>query len=603
MKTKTYSILSALLISTFCQGAMAQTVSIVPKPVSAKYQSGYFKETNPDAIAAKTEKKLDKKLRSKLGGEGYKLSVTEKKIVIEAASDTGLFYGGETVRQLTTDKGVRCATITDYPRFSYRGIHTDVSRHFFSKEEIMKILDEMAYYKLNNFHFHLTDNGGWRIQIDGYPKLTELGSYRVMKDWDGWWKLDHRYFCTKDTPGAYGGYYTKDDIRQIVAYAQKRYINVIPEIEFPAHSDPVFVGYPELNCTKTQYDNGEFCPANEEVYKFAKTVLKEVMELFPSKVIHIGDDEAMKTAWAHCPACQKLMQEKGMKTTEDLQIYMMERLKKFLNDNGRVMGGWDELLKDPKMSSSVIVYSYRGEKGGITAANRGIKAVMTPGEILYFDWYQASPKEEEKAMYGYSPIKKMFIFDPQPITPERAAFNESLVEGKKVSADTVAYIRPEMKKFIIGVQGCAWAEYIPNEKHLEYMMFPRLLAIAEKGWSAEGGSTWEEFKTRLGDQLKGLQERGINAYDLHDAPEVTTEGKKIFIESENPSAVVRYTLDGSDPSSDSDLYKGPLTIKDNKVTVKAAAFVGDKRASYVKITNVVRGEIVKEYYPYICADR
>lgn len=493
-------------------------VSVVPRPAMAEFHKGYFKTQERDATASSAETNLDPSLRETLGREGYVLNVTKAGISIKAATDTGLFYGMQTVKQLTDSNGVRCAKITDYPRFEYRGIHLDVSRHFFSKEEIMKILDEMAYYKLNQFHLHLTDNGGWRLQIDSYPKLTELGSYRVMKDWDGWWKLDKRYFCTKD------------DIREIVWYAEERYINVIPEIEFPAHSDPVFVGYPELNCTDTQYGNGEFCPANEKVYDFAESVLAEVMELFPSKEIIIGGDEARKHAWHDCNACKALMEEEGMTSYDDLQCYMISRLQKF--------------LKNEDLSSSSIVYSYRGEKGGIRAANRGLRTVMTPGEILYFDWYQASPKEEKKAMYGYSPLKKMFIFDPQPISPERAAFNESLVEGKKVAPDTVECIRPENMGNVIGVQGCAWTEYIPTEKHLEYMMFPRLLAIAEKGWSPEEGASCDDFKNRIGQQLAGLRSRDIQAYDLHDAPEVMIVAGEVTMDSENPSATVRYTLDG-----------------------------------------------------------
>lgn len=573
-------------------------VSVVPRPATAEFHKGYFKTQGTGGHASCAETNLDPSLRETLGREGYVLNVTKAGISIKAATDTGIFYGMQTVKQLTDSNGVRCANITDYPRFGYRGIHLDVSRHFFSKEEILKILDEMAYYKLNQFHLHLTDNGGWRLQIDSYPKLTELGSYRVMKDWDGWWKLDKRYFCTKDTPGAYGGYYTKDDIREIVRYAEDRYINVIPEIEFPAHSDPVFVGYPELNCTDTQYGNGEFCPADEKVYDFAESVLSEVMELFPSKEIIIGGDEARKHAWHDCNACKALMEREGMTSYDDLQCYMISRLQKFLNGHGRIMGGWDEILKNEDLASSSVVYSYRGEKGGIRAANRGLRTVMTPGEILYFDWYQASPKEEQKAMYGYSPLKKMFVFDPQPISPGRAAFNESLIEGKRVSPDTVEYILPENMGNVIGVQGCAWTEYIPTESHLEYMMFPRLLSIAEKGWSPEEGSSWDDFKNRVGQQLAGLRSRGIQAYDLHDAPEVMIIAGEVTMDSENPSATVRYTLDGSDPSAASAAYAKPFRVKDDVSTIKAAAFNGKQKISYVKEVRFKQGEDVMEYYDF-----
>jgi hexosaminidase len=261
------------------------------------------------------------------------------------------------------------------------------------------------------------------------------------------------------------------------------------------------------------------------------------------------------------------------------------------------MGGWDEILKNEDLESSSIVYSYRGEKGGIKSANRGLPTVMTPGEILYFDWYQASPKEEKKAMYGYSPLKKMFIFDPQPISPERAAFNESLVEAKEVAPHTVEFIKPENMSNIIGVQGCAWTEYIPTEQHLEYMMFPRMLAIAEKGWSPEQGSSWDDFKNRIGQQLAGLKNRGIQAYDLHDAPEITITAGKVTMDCENPVATIRYTLDGSEPSSESATYSEPFSIENSVSTIKAAAFSGEKRVGYVKEIHVKPGEDVKEYYP------
>ena len=327
-----------------------------------------------------------------------------------------------------------------------------------------------------------------------------------------------------------------------------------------------------------------------------EAVLSEVMELFPSKVIHIGADEARKTCWAHCPACNALMKTKGMKDYDDLQCYMITRISHFLADNGRCMGGWDELLKNEDLESCTVVYSYRGEKGGIRAANRGLKTVMTPGEILYCDWYQASPEHEKKAMYGYSPIKKMYRFHPVPDTPEKAAQNESLVDAYKVAPDSVEYILPENGANVIGIQGCAWGEYIPSDEHLEYMMFPRLLAVAELAWSAPEAICWERFRAFLPSHIQRLRDAGLNVYDLHNAPEVTFTGGLVRMESENPLATVRFTLDGSEPTPDSPVFRKPFAIK-GRATVKAASFLNGAPASYVRETVLEEGTDVEDFYP------
>ena len=583
------------LLESHSESGIIGEPSIIPKPVSAEYSSDHLTGKNAEKAVKET---IKKSLLKDLGKEGYRLSVSKKGIRTEAATEAGLFYAKQTLKQLRDTEGYRCAEIKDYPRFSYRGIHVDVSRHFFAKEEIMKILDEMAYYKMNNFHLHLTDNGGWRIQIDKYPKLTELGAYRVMKDWDGWWKMPQRLFCTNDTPGAYGGFYTKDDIREIVRYAEDRHINVIPEIEFPAHSDAVFVGYPELSCEKEQYGSGEFCMSNPRVYQFAYDVLDEVMELFPSKVIHIGGDEARHKF--KCSDCLALMKKEGMQSYDELQRYMIAKLQKYLNDHGRDMGGWDEIVNNEDLSEGTVSYTYRGQKNGIRSANRGVKTVFTPGEILYFDWYTAMPSKEPKAMWGYSPLKKMHSFDPLPVSKERAAANEMLVDNRFVDKDSVKFISPENAEYVIGVQGCAWSEYISSDEHLEYMMFPRLLAISELGWTEEGQSEWSDFKERVNEQIPGLRARGIRAYDLHDAPRITTIAPNtkesiVTIESERTDVEIRYTLDGSEPLSTSSSYQGPFSVK-NAATIKAAAFKNGNKVSYTKEFKVTLGQDQPDYY-------
>lgn len=586
--TETSILLAGALLLGGCSSP--EPPEIIPEPSSVKVLRGHC------PVGTVPEETLDPALAGRIGEEGYILKVSGKSISIKAATGAGAFYARKTLDQLRDSDGFRCAIIQDRPRFAYRGFHLDVSRHFLDKAEIEKLIDAAAAYKFNQFHFHLTDNGGWRLQIDSYPLLTEKGAYRVMKDWDGWWKMDRRLFCDKDTPGAYGGYYTKEDIREIVAYAAARHINVIPEIEFPAHSDAVFVGYPELSCEKKPYGCGEFCPAEPRVYEFAEAVLGEVMDLFPSKVIHIGADEARKHSWEKCPACKALMEKEGMTSTEELQTYMVSRIAEILRKGGRTMAGWDELLKNNNLAPETVVYSYRGEKGGIRAANRGLKAVMTPGEILYCDWYQASPEYEDKAMYGYSPIKKMYRFFPVPDTPEKAAANESLIEAKKVSPDSVEFIRPEMGVNVIGVQGCTWAEYIPTDGHREYMMFPRLLAVAEIAWTDEGNISWDNFRTKIPAHLERLRAMGINAYDLHNAPEVTYTGGLVRMESENPLAEVRYTLDGGEPAPDSPVFEKPFPVT-GAVTVRAASFLDGERVSYIRSTEIVEGTDVEDYYP------
>ena len=375
-----------------CCSHEAIRVNLIPRPAEMEVLSGYFQPGNT-TVDDFTTVVVDNSRMDALGREGYELTVDRSSVRLTAATQTGIFYGKRTLEQLMTDKGIPCVRVSDRPRFAYRGMHMDVSRHFFPKSQVLKMLDEMARYKLNVFHFHLTDNGGWRIRIDKYPRLTAEGAFRTQRDWYAWWDRNDRRYLPEGTPGAYGGYFTKEDIREIVTYAAERHITVIPEIEFPAHSDAVFIGYPELCCTGKPYTTGEFCVGNEQVYTFMEDVLTEVMELFPSKYIHIGGDEARKVAWATCPKCQALIERERLDGIQGLQPYMIARIQDFLASKGRVMVGWDEILHN-ELHSETLVMSYRGQKGAIEAANRGNYAVMTPGEVLYFDWYQADPSTQ-----------------------------------------------------------------------------------------------------------------------------------------------------------------------------------------------------------------
>lgn len=574
---------------------------LLPMPLEAEFGNGYFRPEGNGSCFESADVRISESFAEELGAEGYIIRVGRKKIKIRAASETGVFYARQTLSQIAGKDGIRICRIKDWPRFPYRGIHLDVSRNFFPKEQVFKILDEMARYKLNNFHFHLTDNGGWRIQIDKYPLLTELGSHRTDGDWFRWYCVS-RKFCTADTPGAVGGFYTKDDIREIVAYASRLHINVIPEIDMPAHSDPVFAGYPHLNCTNATSGNGEFCPAKEETYVFIENVLDEILELFPSEVIHIGGDEARKKEWEKCPQCSALMEKEGIPDYDRLQVHFIRKIGEYLREKGRIMAGWDEILKDPGLPEDAVVYGYRGEKYAIEAANRGFRTVMVPGEVLYMDWWQSDIYREPYAMGGYSPLYKVYMFNPLPSDKEEVAANEIMISSSRADADSVGFIRQENLENVIGVQGCLWTEFIGTADHLEYMMFPRFLAVAEKGWSSEDSRDWENFKTRLSAQRDSLVARGINAYDLHDAPIITAEAvspteSEMTMICEQVGAEIRYCI-GEDGVVDrnSELYTGPVRICSD-VTVKAGVFADGKLISYIRGCKITAGKDTDAEYP------
>ena len=591
-----------LMALSGCCSHEAIRVNLIPRPAEMEVLSGYFQPGNT-TVDDFTTVVVDNSRMDALGREGYELTVDRSSVRLTAATQTGIFYGKRTLEQLMTDKGIPCVRVSDRPRFAYRGMHMDVSRHFFPKSQVLKMLDEMARYKLNVFHFHLTDNGGWRIRIDKYPRLTAEGAFRTQRDWYAWWDRNDRRYLPEGTPGAYGGYFTKEDIREIVTYAAERHITVIPEIEFPAHSDAVFIGYPELCCTGKPYTTGEFCVGNEQVYTFMEDVLTEVMELFPSKYIHIGGDEARKVAWATCPKCQALIERERLDGIQGLQPYMIARIQDFLASKGRVMVGWDEILHN-ELHSETLVMSYRGQKGAIEAANRGNYAVMTPGEVLYFDWYQADPHTQPRAMGGFSPIRKMYGFHPVPDTPAKAADNESIIRGEFVSPDSVEYIYDGGKEHVIGVQGCTWTEFIETEKHLEYMIFPRLLAVSELAWTPRERCEWNDFRRRINVHVSLLHARGINAFPLSDDVVITaqmlSEGKKarVTLDTEKYPAEVRYTLDGTAPVPGSDLYDGPFVVKAG-TTVRAALFVAGRMEGTMTELYVDARRNVDNYYTYL----
>ena len=546
---------SSLLFS--CAPKEVPQVNLIPKPVHIEVTGGYFKVDSNLIFGNDQSGTIRYVVDESFNGgnpEGYALDVTEKGIELRAASKSGLFYGEQTLRQLYTSKGIPCVSIQDNPRFPYRGLHLDVSRHFFPKEEVMKLLNVMSYYKLNTLHMHLTDAGGWRIQMDKYPKLTTDVAFRTESDWQKWWDGKDRKYLPEGTPGAYGGYFTKEDIREIVDYATARHINIIPEIEFPGHYDEVLVAYPELSRAGKTYTTGDFCIGNEKSFTFMEDVLSEVIELFPSEYIHIGGDEAGKGAWKTCPKCQGLMRRNGMKDVDELQSYMIHRAEEFLISKGRKLIGWDEILEGG-LAPEATVMSWRGEEGGIKSARMGHDVVMTPGGYMYFDFYQADPKTQPYAIGGYTPIKRAYSYNPVPM--------DSLTA--------------EESKHILGVQANTWTEYIKDEKHLEYMMFPRALAVAEIGWTPQEDRSWEDFKPRMNANIPVLQRMGIHTFTLSDEIETTMEVDtlrreiKVMLDAEKYPAEIRYTTDGSIPTASSRVYDGPIVVKDS-ADIKAAIF-------------------------------
>ena len=426
--------------------------------------------------------------------ESYTLSVTPQRIEIRATSGAGLFYGMQTLLQLmqpasTGSYSVPSVEIEDTPRFAYRGLMLDVSRHFSTKEFIKKQIDALAYYKINRLHLHLTDAAGWRLEIKKYPLLTDFAAWRTDPTWKKWWNGGRKYL-RYDEPGASGGYYTQDDIREILAYARQHYITVIPEIEMPSHSEEVLAAYPQLSCSGEPYKNSDFCVGNEETFTFLENVLTEVMELFPSEYIHVGGDEAGKSAWKTCPKCQKRMKDEHLANVDELQSYLIHRIEKFLNNHGRRLLGWDEILQGG-IAPNATVMSWRGEEGGIAAVTSGHHAIMTPGAYCYLDSYQDAPYSQPEAIGGYLPLKKVYAYDPIP-----------------------ASLTAEQAKLVYGVQGNLWVEYIPTPEHVEYMIYPRILALAEVAWSAPERKSWPDFHTRALSAVADLQKKGYHPFDL-----------------------------------------------------------------------------------------
>ena len=446
-------------------------------------------------------------LRLDSGIEGpkgsYHLSITPDLIEIKAASPRGLFYGLQSLRQLMpyavesrdvvegVDWKVPCVEIVDEPRFSYRGMHLDVGRHFFPVSFVKRYIDLIALQKMNYFHWHLTEDQGWRIEIKKYPKLTQIGSVRRQTITT---LASQKPYIYDGQP--YKGFYTQDEIREVVEYARKRFVTIIPEIEMPGHSSAALAAYPELGCTGGPYQVQDrwgifkdvYCAGNEKTFQFLEDVLTEVIDLFPGKYIHIGGDECPKDRWKSCPKCQARIKAEGLKDEHELQSYFIQRIEKFLLSKNRYIIGWDEILEGG-LAPQATVMSWRGVKGGIAAAKQHHEVIMTPTSHCYFNFYQADPVTQPLAIGGFIPLQKVYFFEPVP---------------KELTA--------EEAKYVLGAQGNIWTEYIESEDEVEYMALPRAAALAEVVWTSKENKDWFDFLSRLEGLYKHWYAMGVNYF-------------------------------------------------------------------------------------------
>lgn len=524
-KLSTSLFLLGILLLFPTISAVAQ--GIIPKPHTVVYRDGQFKIDNETRLYSNLSRKNLKTIRYWLGEvtsaplkktrtrngnqiirliqtgkpnemntvpfnrylQGYTLDVSERGIEILSPSKAGLQYGLQTLRNLTAADGtVRYVHIEDTPRFAYRGMMLDCSRHIWTTDFIKKQIDMLVRLKMNRLHLHLTDEAGWRIETKHYPELTEKATYRTTSNWEQWRATGMNY-CTKDTPGAYGGYYTKQELRDIVRYAAERGVTVIPELEIPGHNNEVTSTYPQLSCTGERAS--DLCIGNEKSFEFIEGVLKEIMDIFPSEYIHLGGDEASGKNWLTCERCQKRMNDEHLQSKEQLQAYMMKRVNAFLNRHGRKMIGWDEITTGGTPDGAAVM-AWRGADMGFKAA-KDSKVIMSPTECYYLDYFQCNPATDERGQLGYTPLKSAYKFDPIPIDYQN---------------------KPEAKN-IWGVQGNLWTERVDTEEHAEYMIYPRLFAVAEAGWSSPA-QDYNDFKTRALGLIARMKRDGYAPYDLQN---------------------------------------------------------------------------------------
>lgn len=516
--------------------------------------------------------------------EGYVLTTTPEGINLNGQTENGVFYGIQTLRKSIPAEAkeatilIPAGEIKDEPRFSYRGMHLDVGRHFFPKEFMKKYIDLLALHNMNTFHWHLTDDQGWRIEIKKYPKLTEIGSQRSRT------VIGRNTQEYDNTP--YGGFFTQEEAKEIVKYAQERYITVIPEVDLPGHMLAALAAYPEMGCTGGPYEvcprwgifEDVLCIGNDQTMQFLEDVMSEIIEIFPSKYVHIGGDEAPRTRWEKCPKCQARIKAEGLKadknhTAEDrLQSYCMTRIEEFLNSKGRQIIGWDEILEGD-VAPNATVMSWRGMEGGIKAAQLGHDVIMTPTSFCYFDYYQtADTKDEPLGIGGYVPIEKVYSLEPVP-----------------------AVLTEEQSKHILGAQANLWTEYIHSSEHVEYMVLPRMAALAEVQWTQPEKKDFKDFTKRLARLMKFYQRDGFNyakhVFDLKVdfTPDVTKKAVVVTL-STIDDAPIYYTLDGTEPTTASLKYTEPVSITETAdfqavvIRPEGKSKVVNKKISFNKAT-------------------
>lgn len=586
------SLCLIVVVLCFCINVSADSISLVPKPAKMEVKSGRFifdhsiriKALGKEAIKGRNlllsfvKENFDMTLNQggknsisliedhSMPSEAYKLTIDADKAVLRGNS-AGLFYGVQTLQQLFYAEGGRLALpvleIEDNPRFEYRGVMLDVARYFYSIDYLKEFIDLMAHYKLNVFHWHLTEDGGWRIEIKKYPQLTRRGAWRNSTQYgpDGTIHQDRL---------PHGGFYTQEQIKYLVGYAAERHVTIIPEIEMPGHCMAALSVFPELSCKGEPLaipvawgiQEDVFCAGNDAVFDFLEDVLSEIISLFPSKYIHIGGDEAPKKRWKECPKCQKRIKDEGLKDECALQSYFIHRIEHFLNSKGRQIIGWDEILEGG-LSPNATVMSWRGEAGGIAAAAQHHDVIMAPNVFLYFDYYQSDNKEIEPQAAWWMPslpLEKTYHYEPY--TPR---------------------LTKEQQKYIKGVQGNLWGEFIHSEDWAYYMGYPRILALAEIGWSPQGRE-YQDFLSRLPQRLSHLDKKGI-PFRIPEADEVRIEDGKAEITFKPlvEGAEVYYTLDDTNPLQYGKLYQQkldiPLTLKG--IQVKYVVVLPSGRCSAV----------------------
>lgn len=596
---------------------LTQPVSLVPCPVSIVPGTGNFRFSAKTTFAVENEEQAAEvrrftalltraagftpriKVGSKKGdiclttdaslkSESYKLEITSKRINIHAADVQGFFYALQSIRQLLPaaietasapalaspslstsadiDWIVPAVTITDQPRFGYRGLLVDVARFFSPKENLLRIIDCMAMLKLNKLHFHLTDDNGWRIEIKKYPELTEIGSRRVDRPGKS---FPDRRNPRQGEPTVEKGYYTQDEIREIVAYAGERHIEVIPEIEMPAHSNAALAAYPLLACpVVNKYigvlpglggENADviYCAGNDSVFTFLQDVLDEVLELFPSKYIHLGGDEARKTHWEACPLCQARMKEEKLANEEELQGYFMGRVARYVQGKGREVIGWDELTNATIPDDFIILGWQKYGEAAVKAAELGHRFIMTPARIMYLIRYQGPQWFEPLTYFGNNTLKD--VYDYEPIQKDWSQHTASL---------------------LMGVQACMWTEFCNVPEDVDYLLFPRLSALAEVAWTKPERKNWKSYLTAMDRFNEHLAAKGIvyarSMYNIQQTVTPKNGRLEVKLDCIRPDVEVRYTMDGTMPTAQSTLYTRPLTLTDTK-TVKAATFSAGKQ--------------------------